>query len=283
MLTRNLNSNSPVIFGFLAQTLTFGFTVPVYAGLQLIFSATAAKPNAENIRVPRAVLNFLPFAFVIGYLVPSLLMVAPLNETMTPDVKQIIIAIWQPWPAYVSLLTTFASLFFSPFISNDNNVEGGRATLSSLRKVYAFAFGNAVVTHQYSLILPLATLLEPRFFQEKFLTALHPATVFATPLPWASPTLQVPDFGTGIHYFLSWDVICGTTGALLWALTLHRNAHRAILGKAGCLGLLVKVALLTAVAGPMGAAVELMWERDELVIHETGGLKPRVSNAKKSS
>lgn len=257
--------------------------MPVYAGLQLIFSVTAARPNAENIRVPRAVLNFIPFAYVIGYHVPTLLMVAPLNDSITPDLKQIIIAIWQPWPAYISLLTIAASLLFSPFVSNDNNVEGGRATLSSLRKVYAFAFANAAITHQIKVILPLATLAEPRFFQEKFLRALHPAAIFETPLPWAKPTLQVPDLGTGIHYFLRWDCVFGTLGLLLWTLTLHRNAHRAILGKAGCLGLLVKVALLTAVAGTVGAAVELMWERDELVIHETGGLKPRVSKGKKSS
>lgn len=70
---------------------------------------------------------------------------------------------------------------------------------------------------------------------------------------------------------------------LLWALSLHRNAHRAILGKAGGLGLLIKVALLSVVASPVGAAVELMWERDELVVHETGGLKSRVSGVKKSS
>lgn len=112
-------------------------------------------------------------------------------------------------------------------------------------------------------------MLEPQFFNKKFLAALHPAAVFATLLPWAQSTLQVPDFGTGIHYFLCWDYVGETIGVLLWTLTLHQNAHCAILDKASCLGLLVKVVLLTVFTGPAGAAVELMWERDELVIHKT--------------
>lgn len=257
--------------------------LPLYGALQLMFSITATKPNAENIRVPRAVLNFLPFAFIIGNLVPTLLMIAPLNDPITPDLKQIIIAIWQAWPIYTSLLTAVASLLLSPFVSNDNTVEGSRATLSSLRRVYAFAFGIAAFTHLVKVIIPLTVLLEPRFFNEPFRAALHPATIFAAPLPWTQPGFQVPDFKAGIHYFLRWDNICQTAGVLLWALTLHRNAHRTIRGKAGCLGLLLKVGLLTAFAGTAGAAVELIWERDELVVDETGGVKQKVSKDKKSS
>lgn len=228
-------------------------------------------------------LNAIPFAFLVGFLVPSLVMISPLSDTMTPDLKQIIIAIWQPWPVYISILTTAAHILFSHFVSNDNNVDGGRATLSSLRKVYAVAFANTVINHQIPLVLSLFTIIEPRFFHEKFARALHPSVMYQAPLPWTKPTLQVSDIGTGVHIFLRWDYIIGSAGVLLWALTLHRNAHRAILGKAGCLGLLVKVALLSVFAGPVGAAVELMWERDELVIHETGGLKPRVSTDKKAS
>lgn len=263
--------------------MTFAFAAPLYAGLQLMTSITATRPNAENIRVPRAVLNTIPYIFLIGFFVPSALLVFPLGETMTTDLKQILIAIWQPWPIYISLLTTVAHLLFSPFVSNDKNGEGGRATLSSLRTVYAVAFGHTAITHLIPRVLSLFTMIEPRFFNETFAAALHPCKVFQVALPWTQPTLQVSDVGTGVHIFLRWDYIIGSTGVLLWALTLYRNAHRAILDKPGCLGLLVKVGLLAVFAGPVGAAVELMWERDELVVHETGGLKSRVSSNKKSS
>ena len=263
--------------------MTFAFATPLYAGLQLAYSVTAARPNAENIRVPRAVLNAIPYVFVIAFMIPSTLLIVPLSETMTAELKQICIAVWHPWPVYISVLTVIANILSSPFVSNDNTVDGGRATLSSLRKVYAFAFANAAFTHLIPWVISLATVIEPRFFNRQFAELLHPCKVFQLPLPWAQPTLQVSELGLGVHAFLRWDYVIGSTGVLLWALTLYRNAHRAILGKPGCLGLLVKVALLSVLAGPVGAAVELMWERDELVVHETGGLKPTVSTNKKSS
>lgn len=263
--------------------MTFAFAAPLYAGLHLIFSSTASRPNAESIRAPRAVLNVIPYVFIIGYLVPSLLLIAPLSETITADVKQIIIAAWQPWPLYISILTTVAHILFSPFVSNDKTIDGGRATLGSLRKVYAVAFANTAINHLIPWTISLFTILEPRFFNKEFADALHPLNVFQLPLPWAQPTLQITELGAGVHVFLRWDYVIGSTGVLLWALSLHRNAHRAILGKAGGLRLLIKVALLSVVASPVGAAVELMWERDELVVHETGGLKSRVSGSKKSS
>jgi hypothetical protein len=45
---------------------------------------------------------------------------------------------------------------------------------------------------------------------------------------------------------------------------------------------LVKVGLLTVLTGPTGAAVELMWERDELVFKETSGSRQQAIKNKKS-
>lgn len=197
------------------------------------------------------------------------------------DLKQIFIAVWQPWPAYVSILTTAVHILFSSFTKNDTSIEGGRATLKSLRRVYAFAFGNAALAHIILHTISIATVAAPMLFQESFAKALHPCKVFATALPWVP--LKVDNIADGVHIFLRWDYLIGSTGVLLWAMTLHVNAHKAILGSMSWCDLLTKVGLLTVVSGPVGAAVELMWERDELVIHETGGLKQRVGQEKKSS
>lgn len=272
-----------MIFGLTAQVLTFAFATPLYAAVQVYTSVTARKPNPDNIRVPRAVLNAMPFVFVLGYMVPTNLLIVPLSETMTIDLKQVCIAIWQPWPAYVSILLTIAHIVFSPFVSNDRNPEGGRATLRALRRVYAFAFANAALTHLISWTVSLATLAVPAMFDERFLGPLHPAKVFEVPLPWATPVPQVRDIGEGVHAFLRWDYIIGSAGVLVWAVSLYRAAHRVVYGKVGCFGLVVKTALLTVLAGPTGAAVELMWERDELVFNEMGGVKREAPKAKKAS
>ena len=270
-----------MVFGLACQVLTFAFSAPLYAGLQLASSITATKPNAQNIRIPRAVLKTIPLIFIIGYAVPSALLILPAPDLVSVDLKQIFAAVWQPWPAYISILTTVVHVLFSSFTKNDTSIEGGRATLKSLRRVYAFAFGNAALSHIIIHTISLATIAAPALFEEKFAKAMHPCKVFATALPWVP--LKVETLGDGVHIFLRWDYLIGSAGILLWAIALYVNAHKAILGSSGWCGLLTKVVLLTIFTGPAGAAVELVWERDELVIHETGGLKLRVGSAKKSS
>lgn len=270
-----------MVFGLACQVLTFAFSTPLYAGLQLASSITVSKPNAQNIRVPRAVLKTIPLIFFIGYAVPSALLILPAPDVVSVDMKQIFTAVWQPWPAYISILTTVVHVLFSSFTKNDTNIEGGRDTLKSLRRVYAFAFGNAALSHIILHTISIATVAAPMLFDEKFAKALHPCKVFATALPWVP--LKVDNLGDGVQVFLRWDYLIGSAGILLWAIALYVNAHKAILGNSGWCGLLTKVVLLTVLTGPAAAAVELVWERDELVIHETGGLKPRVASEKKSS
>ncbi|KAL4998912.1 hypothetical protein BDV10DRAFT_62454 [Aspergillus recurvatus] len=262
----------PVVFGLVAQVMTFAFSAPLYFAIHLFTSATAVKPTAESIRVPRAVLKAIPLVFVTGYMVPSGLLLLPVSERVTTDLKQILIALWQPWPAYISILLTLVHVLFSPFTSNDNTIEGGRATLRSLRWVYAFAFANTALTHIISWVIPLSTVAAPWLFKEEYLRPLHPLVVYDVPKPWEAPVL-VENVGAGTHAFLRWDYIIGSTGVLIWALSLYQTAHRVVYGKAGYVWLLVKAAALTVLTGPVGAAVELVWERDELVFNELGGLK----------
>jgi len=260
----------------MAQVFTFAFATPLICGLQLGCSATAKRPHADNIRVPRAVLASLPVIFVIGYMLPSHAMVLPVPAVISVDWKQIAIAIWQPWPAYVSILATSAYFILSPFFPNNH-----RASMSSLRWVYAFAFFNAAIPHMVSWIVSLSSVLAPAIFNDRFLDAIHPANVFSCPLPWSGQ--KVDTVADGVHIFLRWDYMIGSAGILLWAVKLYTVAHKQILSTVSWSDLLIKVGLLSIFAGPAGAAVELMWERDELVFSETGGTRQQVTKAKKSS
>ncbi|KAL2816479.1 hypothetical protein BJX63DRAFT_387425 [Aspergillus granulosus] len=270
----------PMVVGLLAQVMTFAFAAPLYCAIQLFTSVTAVKPTAENIRVPRAVLNALPFVFAVGFMLPTGLLLVPVSEQVDTDLKQLFIALWQPWPAYVSILLTVAHVLFSPFTSNDLTLEGGRATLRSFRWVYAFAFAHTTISHIISWVIPLASVVAPRLFNEEYLEALHPLVVFDIPKPWEAP-IPVESVGAGVHAFLRWDYIIGSAGILIWTVSLYQTAHRVVYGRAGYAGLFLKVVALSALAGPVGTAVELMWERDELVFNELGGLKRAAPVGKK--
>ncbi|KAJ5291805.1 hypothetical protein N7478_001056 [Penicillium angulare] len=266
----------PTIFGLMAQVFTFAFATPLVCALQLGCSITARRPHAENIRVPRVVLAVIPTVFIIGFLVPTNLMALPAPEIIPVDWKQIAIASWHPWPAYVSILTTVAYYVLGPFFSNNH-----RASMSGLRWVYASAFIHASLSHLVTLVLSVGTVVAPALFDDRFVVALHPCKVYSFPLPWSG--LTVDTVAEGVHVFLRWDYMIGSAGILLWALKLHIVAQRQIVSGVSWLSLLFKVGLLTALTGPAGAAVELMWERDELVFRETGGSRQQVTTAKKSS
>ncbi|KAJ5938135.1 hypothetical protein N7454_004477 [Penicillium verhagenii] len=265
----------PAIFGLTAQVLTFAFATPLLCALQLGCSVTARRPHADNIRVPRVVLAVLPTVFVVGFLVPTNLMVLPAPSVIPVDWKQIAIASWHPWPAYVSILTTAAYYVLGPLFTNNQ-----RASISSLRWVYASAFIHAGLSHLVTLVVSVATVVAPAVFDASYVDALHPSKVYSFPVPWSG--LKVDTVADGVHVFLRWDYMIGSAGILLWALKLHTVAHKQILSSVSWTSLLFKIGLLTALTGPAGAAVELMWERDELVFAETGS-RQQVTKVKKSS
>lgn len=220
----------------------------------------------------------LPIVFTIGFQVPSTLMILPRSEHISADLKQLFIAIWQPWPAYTGILTTVAATILPPLLAEDNNtVASTRRYRSALRRVYAFAFGGTAITHIVAVAIPLATLAAPAIFSKNFIAELHPLRVYETPLPWQPYT--VTSVAQGAKAFLRWDYLIGSAGFLIWAVTLYSRAHRQVYGKVNCLDLAYKVGSLTVLTGPVAAAVELMWERDELII-ETDGKRAAISDKK---
>ncbi|KAL7660371.1 hypothetical protein ACMYSQ_003252 [Aspergillus niger] len=270
----------PLIFGLSAQTLTFAFAAPLYCALQLTTSITATSPTATNIYIPKTILTTLPLIFTLLYILPSSLMVLPLSSTITTDLKQLFIALWQPFPAYISILLTLSHTLFSPFTSTPKPTQKNH-NLSSLRFIYAFTFFHTLISHLVTLTVSLSTILAPSILSPEYRTSLHPSIVFGIPTPWTSPVIQVASIADGVHAFLRWDYLIGSAGMVVWAWRLYGNAVK--MDKGGAMGwcewvsLVVRVGLLGVVAGPVGAAVVLVWGRDEMVFGrgEKGGEKRR--------
>lgn len=268
-----------MVLGLTAQVLTFAFATPLYAYLHLKTALTASNPTPKNMRIPHSVLKALPHVFTVGMFIPSMLMIVPLSKTMTHDLKQICIAIWQPWPAYVAILLVIANVVVGTFTSDADTPSNNRKIRNSLRWVYAFAFANTTISHLICVIVSVATVAAPSLFQKQYIEALHPYTVFDTPLPWVTPALKVATVGQGVQAFLRWDYVIGSTGVVVWAVSLYRSANKAVGEKVDVLEMLVKVVLLSVFCSPVGAAVELMWEREELFLRDTE--KTKTGGSKK--
>ncbi|KJZ72436.1 hypothetical protein HIM_08105 [Hirsutella minnesotensis 3608] len=259
------------IFGLAAQVFTYAFATPLYCALQTYLSVTARKPTPENLHVPKVVLRVLPLTFVVGMMLPSILTTLPYPETITLETKQLFIAVWQPWPAYVALTLWFVHAITGESRSTrhlSKNIE----SQSALHYSYAFALATCAVSHLICLTLSFAAIVAPGILAQQYREAFHPLNVFETLLPWNSSAIKVASVGQGAHTFLRWDYLIGSTGVLVWALRLHRTAHRTVYGSSAHLWLYAEIALLSVLTGPVGAAVILMWRRDKIVF-ESGGVR----------
>ncbi|KAJ5639763.1 uncharacterized protein N7484_007625, partial [Penicillium longicatenatum] len=250
---------SPMVFGVMEQLKTFALWGPLYCGLHLATSITATKPTVQNIRIPRIIRLCIPIAYAIGYVIPSISMVLPAPSVISTDQKQIFIAVWQAWAISVGCITTLAFYFLGPrtrdVVSTDH------------RGVYAFAFVYAAVPHLVSWTISLATVVAPALFHDRYVQALHPSKVFLLPSPWNSASFPVEDVSIAAHHFLRWDCLIGSACMQIWAVTLYVRACRVGGEPINWSVFGAKIVLLTILAGPIGSAVALMWERDNIICY----------------
>ncbi|KAL1852238.1 hypothetical protein Plec18167_006052 [Paecilomyces lecythidis] len=266
---RKANSWSIISFssidGALAQLATYAFATPLYFSFQSWLSPIVEAPSAQAIAVPPVVLNAIPLVFLIAYQVPSLSMILPTPDILSYDLKQVAVAAWQPWPIYVSILLTAIYVVLSPFTSKEK-ANSPVVLRRAFRRVYFFAFSLASISYVASVAVSVAATILPVLFTEKYAKALHHSAVFGLTFPWKSSTLRVQSVTEGVHIFLQWDWVIGSVGVLLWAISMYVSAHKKVLGRVGWVSLGLKLVNLALLAGPVAAAVELIWERDELLL-----------------
>lgn len=214
----------------------------------------------------------------IGYFIPTALLALP-TSVLDMDTKQSILASWQLWPLSVSFLTTLANLFFPQSTSMDD-INSHRANIRGLRYLYAFAFACAAIPHITAWSISIASVIYPSLFNVEYLHLLHPWRVFVNQLPLSS--VRVSSVDEGSLWFLQWDNVIGSTSLLLWAWALYHKAHREAGVKMSAVESVLKIGLLLFLAGPAGAAVELIWERDELVFSRGSEISTGKAAVKKS-
>ncbi|KAL1875629.1 hypothetical protein Plec18167_005565 [Paecilomyces lecythidis] len=254
-------------FGFLAQTITYALSMTLYCMLNLWESRTISNLTFEKITIPQIISNTLPVALAVGYFIPTALLAVP-TSILNMDMKQSFLATWQVWPLTVSFLITLVK-YFLPDSTSVDNINDRRDNIRSLRYLYAFAFVCAAIPHLAAWSISLATVIYPGLFNAEYVEKLHPQRVFVNQIP--SNSVRVSSVEEGSLWFLQWDNIIGSISLMLWAVALYQKAHAEAKIRVNAVEVGFKTCLLLVLAGPVGAAVELMWERDELVSsHELG-------------
>lgn len=241
---------SPTAWLMAAQLFGLGLVLPLYVLAFFRNSSRTAYWMPPERFVPRSFSKALIPALVLGYLVPSALMVA--STTYVKDYGQEAVALWQISPA----LTSLVAELISGLLATPRKVAGGKKApledyqgldLPGLRMLYNVLFVIASVAHT---VILLALVWVP---------GLSVVDAF---VPTDSKRL-VTDIAEGVGIFLKFDLLMVVASMLVWCLINCAEMRRV--GATG-VPLLKSFGLLMVgcvFVGP-GAAFIAFWKRREM-------------------
>lgn len=273
--------------GFICQNISYTIAAPIYFVLHLFTSPTAstsvsaADVLVDDVLEPRLLLLSLFIAFVV----PAVGMGLPAPSLVTASTHYNWIATWQFFPLLYSLLQwTFKQIFSTLGLFRPTGRQLNKRSPVSTAVVYRAALFLTVTTHLALLAVTLTPssvipagwpTLSTVFDQVTVTSAIVPPSLYSPPT--VDPkVIPAEDLAPLSHFFLIWDVYCGSVALLLWAVYLRR----VVAGPTGGFSwtsLVGKVVGWTAVGGPIAAAAALLWERDEMLVRRDGaGGKKRL-------
>lgn len=190
---------------------------------------------------------------IIGLIIP----VAVLHS-VSDDTKQIFIAAWQFWPVYASMIVFFVNAALSRFTkaSSPETETETETDTDIIQFIYGLCFVTTAIPHfRYITFIFLRAV----FTGDIGLLCLRDMFDFVLQRPWTNP-VSVEE---GLHVFLDWSYLVTSLAFLVWAGSLYRCFSRTEYGK---LALLVVLVIL---AGPIAAAVVLLWEREMAILGQS--------------
>jgi hypothetical protein len=110
----------------------------------------------------------------------------------------------------------------------------------------------------------------PTIFNPEIVDSLQPRTLLLPLMPWSGA--QSENIAVGLLWFLQWDHVLMGAPLLLWVVPMFRAMQATRRFERRVLELTAKILLLSLVSGMAGAAVALMWEREELLLESASAL-----------
>ena len=235
------------------QNIGYGVVMPTYYGMHLLFSSTK---SIRPLDVPSILI--LPISIMLGYILPTVLMSLP---WLDPSVHQYLVAIWQVFPLWITMLQYALKKAYS-YLSHHHKSEIGRfpaSEIKSLDRVYRFSFAPAMLTQVLTVGLIACAQSDAPFN----LLSDHDITFCGVFLPPNfRQEVQIRDMIQGAHGMFQYDQYVGSLAAIVWAVTVRLDASEASMSFRQLVELTLQVISYTLLAGPAGAIIILLWARD---------------------
>jgi hypothetical protein len=260
--------SSSTIWGLLYQTIPWGVVMPIYFAVHMwtspIAPSTATlshKTLANKIFVDSSHLRMLPVAVTVGYIIPTALIALPSPKYTTFTQHQNLLSFWQAFPLWIGGCQLLLKMIVPVLLPSSARPDSSaNSSMKSLRKVYIFALSITGFVH----ITTIALLMFPprSFWSPVAIESLRPSIVFLPMSPFSGA--QAPSLAHGCLYLLQYDMYFACSVSLFWGLLHYHN----IKPQNSSFSLLLKALGFTVAFGPGGAALAVIWERDEQVFRE---------------
>ena len=237
---------------------------PLYLALHLLFAASVTATASDDLSIATQHLAAIPPSFVLGYIVPIILLALPAPRTATHRFKHTMCGWYQQWSLFVAFFHYgYVYLSANQRQSSSWPDQSAFPYLSSLRLVYGSAFMMALIPHWTVCVISFAAWLCPSIFNEKKVDSLWPANILVPTLPLTQRKAR--DMAQGFLWLIQWDYLLGTLGMIVWTLVLHSNAREVYGMDDSWSCMLLRLLAYTFVGGPAALPVMILWERDEWV------------------
>lgn len=245
------------------QGIGFGIAMPIFAIIHLNFTSSRRLADTVRVRDAAKLHTALP-AVIFGYFLPSIILAYPFADA---NANQWANVLWQPFPIYVvACQTLFAEMLKRTSIGQDAFVSETKRSKDGLAAVYRFAWNIAALTHLVTLVVIFSDSILPGVFPAGVGKALTLSRVFVPVAPPHSGQSMASQ-AAAMHDFFRYDLYFGSVAALVWAVYLLSQV-RPVLSSLGEVKKLARGVLISLLfAGPGGAVVALMAQRDEIVLN----------------
>lgn len=185
--------------------------------------------------------HYIYLPMLVFYLIPLFLASGATPESVSVDLRQLLVGLWQGWPVYVSILSVVlqcSRLTLAP-----------RGTKISQRRVHAYVFAFVCSAGPHLILLGNIgnslnekgkSLIVPRLF-------------------WGPEELDSVE--EGVLHFLQWDYSISAVALLIWCMTLIYHRTRPETRFVGP-GRMLWGLVLAIVFGPCSAGIVLYYQAE---------------------
>ena len=215
-----------------------------------------------DVRIDPIHLLALPASFIIGFVIPLIPVMLPFS-IIGAEAKQTAMGWYQQWPLWIAV-AHYTLVVLLRATSASSNFISQKNEQIIYRCVYTFAFAFAVLTHLPVMVVSFTASVWPALFKDEYIHLLQPKHLLVPTNPFSDT--KVTDLAEGMFWLIQWDYFSGYLAPAFWAFSLYRIADATRSQSGSLRHSLIRAALYCLMAGPVGIAVGMIWERDEMML-----------------